>query len=135
MDEEAREQLIERVNRKTATVGASTPETVTVGETSLELREFIIETRSVEQIPPDATETLTEAKRTLRRERRQRMERLESDPLDFDAAEQLADEIIGIDRALNALENIRRPDFGDESGVASIEDQKRWVGFLNEIER
>jgi hypothetical protein len=135
MDEETREQLIERVNRKTATVGASTPETVTVGETSLELREFIIETRSVEQIPPDAKETLTEAKRTLRRERTQRMERLESDPLDVETAERLADEIIGIDRALNALENIRRPDFGDESGATRIEDHKRWVGFLNEIER
>ncbi|WP_302081384.1 DUF5788 family protein [Salinibaculum rarum] len=135
MDEATREDLIERVNRKTATVGASTPETLTVDGKELALREFIIETRSVDRIPPDAEETLTKAKRTLRRERGTRMDRLESDPLDVETAERLADEIIGIDRALNALENIRRPDFADEDGAASIEDHKRWVGFLDEIQR
>lgn len=130
MDETEREAFIERVGRQSATVGASLPERITVDGTDIELRAFVVETRKLERIPEETEATLEAAKRTLRTERADRFERLESAPLDREAAATLAEEIVGIDRALNALETIRRPEYGDEAGTASVEDHKRWLDFV-----
>jgi len=133
MDDDERETLLRRVNRQGATVGASMPETIAVGDEELPLREFVIETRKIDRLPPDTEETLTAAKRALREERARRVERLESAPLDRDAAEELAGEITGIDRALNALGNVRKPTYSESERNASIDDHKRWLGFLKTI--
>jgi hypothetical protein len=98
MDDEQRERLLERVNSTTATVGASIPDEIQLGEETADLSAFIIETRKVPGVPPEAEETLAAAKRTLRVERRERRQRLQSEPLEFHAAETIADEIVGIDR-------------------------------------
>ncbi|MFB6150332.1 MAG: DUF5788 family protein [Haloarculaceae archaeon] len=134
MDEDERERLLERVNRQTATVGASLPEAITVDGEEFALAEFLIETKKMDRLPPETEETLEAAKRTLRAERSRRIERLESEPLDREEGEDLADEIIGIDRALNALEKIRHPDYAEKSQSAEIEDYKRWLGFLDEVQ-
>jgi len=133
MDDDEREKLLRRVNHQGATVGASMPETIAIGDEELPLREFVIETRKIDRLPPDTEETLTAAKRALREERARRVERLESAQLDRDAAEELADEITGIDRALNALENVRKPTYSETERSASIDDHKRWLGFLKSI--
>jgi hypothetical protein len=133
MDEAEREKLLERVTRNGATIGASLPETVTVGDEELPLAEFVIETRKVPGVPPEHRDLLDGAKRALRTERAERLERLESADIDRETGATLADEIIGIDRALNALENIRQPDYGDTAKTASIEDHKRWAKFLDKL--
>ena len=133
MDEAEREAFIERVSRQSATVGASLPERITVDGTDIELRAFVVETRKLERIPQETEATLDAAKRTLRTERAERFERLESAPLNREAAATLTEEIIGIDRALNALETIRRPDYGDEAGAAVVEDHKRWLDFVEAL--
>ncbi|TQQ80002.1 hypothetical protein EGH24_11040 [Halonotius terrestris] len=133
MDDAEREALIGRVNKQGSTVGASIPETITIDDEAIELAEFIIETREIDELPPDAEEILEQAKRTFRSERATRMERLETAPLDQAAAEALADEINGIDRALNALETIRHPDYGEQSKSATIDDYKRWLGFVDQL--
>jgi ribonuclease HII len=119
MDDAEREALIRQVNRQRSTVGASIPETITINGAEIEFAEFIIESREIDELPPDAEEILEDAKRTFRTERASRRERLETAPLDNEAAEQLADEINGIDRALNALETIRHPDYGEQSKTAT----------------
>ena len=133
MDDGAREKLLRRVNRQGATIGVSLPETVTVGDETLPLAEFVIETRNVPGVPPESRDLLRDATATLRGERAQRLERLESEPLDRAEAEALADEIVGIDRALHALENIRQPDYGETARTASLDDHKRWSAFLDQL--
>lgn len=133
MDEAEREALVARVNRKSATIGASLPETVTVGDEELPLAEFIVETRKVPGVPPESRDLLATVKKTLRDERARRLERLESAALDRETGERLADEIVGIDRALNALDNIRQPDYGETATTASVGDHKRWARFLDRL--
>ncbi|WP_324665638.1 DUF5788 family protein [Haloarcula sediminis] len=133
MDDTAREKLLRRVKRQGATVGASLPESVTIDGEELPLAEFVVETRKVPGVPPESRELLASAKKTLRSERARRLERLEEDPLDQEVAETLADEIVGIDRALNSLENIRQPDYGESARTAAIDDHKRWLGFLDTL--
>jgi len=133
MDDEQRRRLLERVNSESATVGASIPDELEVAGETVDLGEFIVETRKVPGVPSEARATLSAAKRTLRKERAERLRRLESAPLTLAEGETIAEELVGIDRALNALENIRQPDYGDDARNTRVEDYKRWVGFLDEI--
>jgi len=133
MDQSERERLLKRVSRQGATVGARMPETVTIRGEDLDLDEFIVETRRVEGVPPEAAEVVAEATRSFRAAREKRFERLKHAEIGRTDAEALAEEIIGIDRALNALEGIRRPAYAEDAGHQQIEDYKRWLGFLDAV--
>ena len=133
MDERDREEFIRRVTSQSSTVGATIPESVVVGGSELKLNEFLIETRKVDRIPPDAEAKIEEAKQVLAEERSQRFDRLKNDPIDHETAETLVDEINGLDRALNALKTIRRPSYGEDSQSARIKDHKKWLDFLDTV--
>ena len=134
MNNTERDELLARVNRQSATVGASIPETITVDGHELELREFLIESRKIDELPPETSALVSRARQLFATERQQRVEQLKTDPLTREEAERLADEIIGIDRAQNALKTIRHPDFGEESRHTTIDDHKRWLSFLDSIQ-
>ena len=135
IDEDTRESLLKRVNRQSATVGATTPETITINGTEIDLHEFLIETRELPEVPPGTRDLVSTAKRTLKTEREARVERLKTEqPLGEAAAETLAEEIIGLDRARNALDGVYRPDYGEEAHNMSIDDYKRWLGFVESIQ-
>jgi hypothetical protein len=135
IDDATRESLLKRVNRQSATIGAKTPETITIDGTEIDLHEFLIETRNLPEIPPGTRDLVSTAKRRLTTEREARVERLKTEePLSEAAAETLAEEIIGLDRARNALDGVYRPDYGEEAHNMSIDDYKRWLGFVESIQ-
>ncbi|WP_253736867.1 DUF5788 family protein [Halohasta salina] len=134
MDDTTRDELLKRVNRQSATIGAKTPETITINGEPVDLQEFIIETRELPEIPPGTRELVSTAKRRLRNERTERVDRLKNDDLDAETAKELADEIVGLDRARNALDSLYRPDYGSEVRSAEIDDYKRWLGFLESVQ-
>lgn len=101
----------------------------------VDLQEFIIETRELPEIPPGTKELVSTAKQRLRNERTKRVDRLKNDDsLDQETAEELADEIVGIDRARNALDSLYRPDYAKDVRTADIDDYKRWLGFLESVQ-
>jgi len=134
MNADERQELLDRVNRQSATIGASTPETIEIHGEELDLQEFLIETRKIETLPPETSELVSQARQTLATERKARVDQLEHSAIDREEAEQLADEIVGIDRARNALKTIRHPDFGDQAATANIDDHKRWLSFVDSIQ-
>jgi len=135
IDEATRAALVERVNRQSATVGAKTPATITINGTEIDLHDFLIETRNLPEIPPGTKELVSTAKRTLKTERTERVDRLKTDEsLTEAAAENLFEEIIGLDRARNALDGVYRPDYGEEAHNMTIDDYKRWLGFVESIQ-
>ncbi|WP_128904531.1 DUF5788 family protein [Halorubrum amylolyticum] len=144
MDESEREAVLDRVTSRSATVGASVPDTVTIDGAAVDLSEFIVETRAIETVPPEVDRKVSSVKATLRAERERRIDRLRGDPRDADdgsdapidrgTAEALADEIVGIDRAMNALETIRHPDFADEHRAATLEGHERWLSFVDAVQ-
>lgn len=133
MDEAERRELLERVNRQSATIGRDIPDSITIGDEDVPLDEFLIETREVKGIPEDVKPLVREAQRTLSEERERLVERLESEPLDREEAEELADTIVGVDRALNALRSLRGSGFAAEARSSTIDDHKRWVDFMKSI--
>jgi hypothetical protein len=125
-----RKQLLERVNREAATVGSAIPEEIELQGETVDLREFVFEIKRRETVPAGERERVERAKRNLRRERRERLERIEAGEVSFEAGERLAESIIGIDRALDALEQLRPVDVQQEAERQAAADRKRWLNFL-----
>jgi hypothetical protein len=131
--DDVREALLDRVNSQSATIGASVPDEVDVHGESVDLSAFIVETRKVDAVPPALDRKVTAARESLRTERERRIERLETEPIDRETAETLAEEVIGIDRALSALSGIRRPGFADEHHADTLESHERWLAFVDQV--
>ncbi|RJT06547.1 DUF5788 family protein [Halococcus sp. IIIV-5B] len=127
-----RKQLLARIDREGATIGASIPETITVEGELLELRAFVFEARSRESVPAEDREEIELAKRNLRRERIARRDRIEEGDISRERDEELAESIIGIDRALHALSDLGTADIEAEAEAQERADRKRWVSFLQQ---
>lgn len=130
MKEFERKQLLERVNREGATVGADIPERITVQGEEVNLQQFVFEIKRRETVPAGERERVDRAKKNLRRERLQRRQRIEDDEVSYEEGERLVESIIGIDRALNALEQLGPANLETEAQAQEAADRKRWMSFL-----
>jgi hypothetical protein len=143
MKEFERKQLLERIEREGATVGASIPETIIMQGEEVDLRNFVFEIKRRDTVPPGERDRVERAKRNLRRERLQRKQRIESEEddeddedsedLTFEEGEQLVESIVGIDRALSSLENLDSSNIEGEIAAKEAADTKRWMNFLNQV--
>jgi len=125
-----RKQLLERVNREGATVGADIPERITVQDEEVDLQQFVFEIKRRDTVPAGERERVERAKKNLRRERLQRLQRIEDNEVSYEEGERLVESIIGIDRALNALEQLGPADLEREAQAQEAADRKRWMSFL-----
>ena len=130
MKEFERKQLLERVNREGATVGADIPERITVQGEEVDLQQFVFEIKRRDTVPAGERERVDRAKKNLRRERLQRRQRIEDDEVSYEEGERLVESIIGIDRALNALEQLGPANLETEAQAQEAADRKRWLSFL-----
>ena len=130
MKEFERKQLVERVNREASTVGVEIPESIEIQGEEIDLRSFVFEIKRRDSIPPGERDRVERAKRNLRRERLDRLEPIEENEVSYEEGEALAASIIGIDRALEALEGLDAPDPETEAKRQEAADQKRWMSFL-----
>ena len=127
-----RKQLLARLDREGATIGADIPDEITVQGERLALREFVFETRSRGAVPADEREKVERAKRNLRRERLARRQRIEEGSITRERGEELVESIIGIERALHALGDLGTADIEREATAKEAADQKRWMNFLKQ---
>ena len=132
MREFERKQLLERVDRESATVGASIPDEVDVQGERLELAEFVFEVKRHDRVPEDLGAEVDQAKRLLRRERKERRERIEDGDISRNEGEREAEVVIGLDRALHALENLGPTNVEAEAAAQERADKKRWFSFLQD---
>jgi hypothetical protein len=127
-----RKQLLERIGREGATIGAAIPETIVVQGEEVQLQEFVFEIKRRETVPAGERERVERAKRNLRRERLQRKQRIEDGDLAYAEGERLAESIVGIDRALTALEQLDPVDVEAQAEAQKTADRKRWMRFLQQ---
>lgn len=132
MKEFERKRLLERVNREGATVGADIPDRIDVQGEEIDLRQFVFEIKRRDTIPPGEKERVDTAKKNLRRERLQRFQKIENNEVSYEEGEKLVESIVGIDRALNALESLRPTDLNQEAELQEAADKKRWMNFLRQ---
>jgi hypothetical protein len=135
MDEAEREELLETISSRSATVGHQLPECVTVQGTEMNLKEFVFETESLDRLPPGERERIESVRQQIHEERQACKQRLETDEsLTGAEGEELARKIIGLDRALNALRNLHRQGkFAEEARRQKIADADRWISFVDRL--
>ena len=127
-----RKQLLERIGREGATVGADIPDRIEVQGEEIDLRTFVFEIKRRDTIPAGERERVERAKKNLRRERLRRKQRIENGDISRAEGEELVRSIVGIDRALNALESLGSTDLEGEAARQRAADQKRWMSFLKQ---
>jgi hypothetical protein len=127
-----RKRLLERIEREAATVGADIPDSIDVQGEEIDLHEFVFEIKRRDTVPAGERERVERAKKNLRRERLQRRQRIEEGTISFEEGERLANSIVGIDRALNALESLGTTDVEAEAAAKQAADEKRWINFLKQ---
>ncbi len=130
MQEIERKRLLERAEREGATVGAEIPERIDVQGEELDLQQFVFEIKRRETVPEGERDKVDQAKKNLRRERLERKRRLEEADISKAEGEEIVRAIVGIDRALNALEQLGPTDLESEAEAQAAADRKRWMQFL-----
>ncbi len=130
MNDIERRQLLERLDREGATVGADIPDRIEVQGEELDLQSFVFEIRRRDTVPKGERERVETAKKNLRRERLQRRQRIEEGDISYEEGEQLVEDVVGIERALNALEQLGSANVEDEAQAQEMADRKRWMKFL-----
>jgi hypothetical protein len=130
VQEYERKQLLERIDREGSTLGAEIPERIEIQNEEVRLREFVFEIKRRETVPAGERDRVERAKRNLRRERLERKEPIEAGEVSFEEGEELAEAIVGIDRALEALESLRPESVEAEAKRQEAADTKRWMDFL-----
>ncbi|MDZ7849254.1 MAG: DUF5788 family protein [Halodesulfurarchaeum sp.] len=126
-----RDRLLERIDRDGATVGASIPDQLSIAGETVDLAAFVHDASDANGGPSD--DRIREVIRGLRAERKRRRDEIETGELSTDRAEELADSILGIDRALTVLESDTETDIEAESERQRQADRKRWLSFLNSV--
>ncbi|APE95922.1 DUF5788 family protein [Halodesulfurarchaeum formicicum] len=129
MQDYERERLLERIDREGATVGASIPDSLEVNGEQIDLAAFVLDARG--DGPEPSAEEVQSLIRELRGERKRRRAKIETGEISRDRGERLAESILGIDRALTALESDADTDLEAEARRRKRADQKRWRSFLD----
>lgn len=134
MKEYRRELLLDRIERVGSAVGVDIPDRITVQGQEVDLNDFVLEVNRLETVPDAERGRVEEMKKQLRRERLQRRQRIENDEVTFEEGEALVESIAGIERALNALEDLGQTDLEEEARREMIEDRRRWISFLRRVQ-
>jgi hypothetical protein len=132
VQEYERKQLLERIGREGSTLGVDIPERIEIQGEEIRLQEFVFEIKRRETIPAGERDRVERAKRNLRRERLERKGLIEDGEISFEEGERLASAIVGIDRALEALENLGAESVEAEAKRQEAADTKRWMDFLKQ---
>lgn len=133
LDPEQREALLERIQRKTATIGEQIPETIDIDGEQFELRDFVWETKRQGRVPPDRRDEVQRVRSRLQEEREQLKTQLKTDELTEAEGEALARTIVGIDRAITALKNLYETNLGERSHEEYVEGNRRWLAFIDQL--
>lgn len=133
LSEERREELLERISRRSATIGERIPETVTIDGEDLHLKSFVWETKQQGFVPPRYRDRVQNVRSKLKAERDRRKEELAEAELTTEAAAELAESIVGIDRAIAALKSLREPDLESHSHDRYVQGNKRWLAFIDRL--
>jgi hypothetical protein len=130
MDEHRRRELLDRIDRPSRTVGGSMPEELTVDGTTVDLQALVFECERLGTVPEAERERVEDAKRTLRRERLRRKQRVAREDIDVETAEELVESVHGIDRALTALEGLDEPSFGEAVRRERLDDARELMELV-----
>lgn len=133
MNDQQREELLDRVHQKSGTIGRSIPEAVRLEDESIPLREFYFEVSDQEELAEQNRESVSEILSYLRRKRLSLVQRIENREVDYETGEALVPKIQDIDRAINAFESLEEPSFGEQLRQEQIKSARELIELMREV--
>lgn len=131
-----REALLERVERESATIGASMPKRITLEEEPVALEERVLRLQRLDSLSKEDRAERDNLLVALRGKRLELVEQLEEEPMDRDTGETLVEQVIGIDRARAALRSVGSDtDIEEEIRKQRVADAERWRSFVKRTSR
>lgn len=129
LTEDGRRTMLYGLGRSFSFVGAEVPEEITLDGERIELRKIVVELASSDDSPPEGQRRI-KLLRSLKSEIARKMTVLEDEELTVSDAEKICDEIRGLMRAAQSLDE----EAGDISASGSdVEDARRWIEFLKKL--
>jgi len=132
IDDSDRRDLLSRVERSSRTIGGSIPDELAVQGETLPLNEVVFRYKRLETVSEAQRERLEALKRDLKRERLERKQRIEDGAISLAEGERLVESVHGIDRAVNALENLDGPDIGEQLADKEREDARELLALIDQ---
>lgn len=131
-----REALLERVERESATIGASMPQRITLEEEPVALEERVLRLQRLDSLSKEDRAERDNLLVALRGKRLELVEQLEEVPMDRETGEDLVEQVIGIDRARAALRSVGSDtDIEEEIRKQRVADAERWRSFVKRTSR
>ncbi len=130
MNDRQRERFLDEVHRQSGTLGKRIPETLTVQGEAIDLNAFVFECKRLDTVPESECDRIEEVKRRLKRERLERIHRIERDEISCEEGERLVESIRGIDRAYNALDGLDSPKIGEEIRQEKLDDARELMALV-----
>ncbi|MFC7097885.1 DUF5788 family protein [Halobaculum marinum] len=132
MEKHERHRFLDRL-RGGSTLGAEMADTVEVDGTTVDLTALVFELRDLDAVPERERERVDDLLGHLRRERIARRRRIEEADITAEEGEALAAEVIGLDRAINALESLDDASYGEQARRSHVEGHKEFLGLVNQL--
>lgn len=130
MQNHERRDLLDRVNRSSATVGGSIPETVRIDGETVPLQEFYFDVADAETLDSEERARVESLLKHLRRERLQLVQRIRNDEVDYATGEELVPDILELERAIDALESLDEPDLAEQLRQERISSARELIEML-----
>lgn len=133
MNERQRDELLRRVYQSSGTIGGSMPETVRIEGESIPLRDFYFEVSDREELREADRERVEEVLSYLRRKRLTLVQRIRQYEVEYERGESLVAKIRELDRAINALESLEDPSYGEQVRREKIKSARELVELMREF--
>ncbi|MFB6162676.1 MAG: DUF5788 family protein [Halococcoides sp.] len=124
MRDQERRALLDRIDRESASVGATVPESIESDGESVPLAALVREADALD------AERRTDLRTAVRRTRSRLREAIAEDRVDRETARAYAERIAGLDRALAHLDV---DDIEATAAAAERADRQRWRSFVREV--
>lgn len=132
MNERDRERLLGKLNRPARTVGTQLPDEIEVGGTAFDPVQFIFECEDLEPVTESASKEIDEVKSSLERERLDRKQRLRTADISVEEGERIVEEVVGLDRAITALESVDGPEFAERERQNKLQSARELMSLVRQ---
>lgn len=133
MNERQRDELLNQAYRTTGTVGRSIPETVSLEDESLPVREFYFEISDRGALRDEDRERVEEVLSYLRRKRLNLVQQIRNREVGYETGKSLVPKIRDLDRAINAFESLDEPDLEEQFRREKIRSARELVDLMREF--
>lgn len=133
MNERQRERLLDRIYQPSSTVGETIPETAIIDGEPVPIRSTLFELSDSDAPASENEQRIRTIIRGLKRERLRKVNVIKRSDVDYERGEEIVQEILELDRAINAFESVHDPDLDEQMRHQKIDSANELVELMRQF--